>query len=187
MPGLPGANRNEALTSLGRSLELKPDFLRIYPTVVLAGSALETLFRKGEFRPMSLEEAVDLCAEMLWRCHRAAIPVIRLGLQATPELDSGNGVVAGPYHPAFGQLVRSRLWRRAMERGIKEGLGDRVAVCPRELSDALGHRRQNTGYVQSLCSGFYIESRGDVPRGHMLFGSELFSFMEMASYQGRSD
>ncbi len=186
MPGLPGADRAEALYSLDKALALQPDFLRIYPTVVLAGSGLETLFRLGEFTPLTLEQGVDLGAEMLWRCQQAGVPVIRMGLQATDGLEGETGVVAGPYHPAFGQMVRSRLWRRAFTRAIREGRTD-GAVCLADLSDALGQKKQNVEYLRRFSEKFSIMTREDVPRGHVCFGSGPISLMEMASYQGIQD
>ena len=79
------------------------DFLRIYPAVVLRGTALERAWRQGDFRPWTLVRSVRVGAGMLRRAHAAGVPVIRFGLQATPELHAG--VVAGPYHPAHGQLA----------------------------------------------------------------------------------
>lgn len=184
MPGLPGGNRVEALSSLQTALGLQPDFLRIYPTVVLAGSALEPLFQQGQFQPLSLEEAVAICAEMFWRCRRAEVPVIRLGLQPTRELDSLAGVVAGPYHPAFGQLVRSHLWRRALLRVMDETSARQVFVCPSELSDALGQHRHNLEYIRTRSGDFSISAQKSIPCGILHVGSESFSLMEMAAYQG---
>ena len=184
MPGLPGGDRAEALSSLQTALELQPDFLRIYPTVVLAGSALEPLFEGGQFQPLSLAAAVEICAEMLWRCRWAKVPVIRLGLQSTRELDSRAGVVAGPYHPAFGQLVLSHLWRRALQRVVKETAARKVFVCPSELSDALGQHRQNLEYIRTRSGDFSIFAQKGVSRGMLHVGSESFFLMEMAAYQG---
>ena len=182
MPGLPGGDRAEALWSLQTALGLQPDFLRIYPTVVLAGSALETLFDRGQFEPLSLDEAVGICAEMLWRCRQAAVPVIRLGLQPTRELDGPAGVVAGPYHPAFGQLVCSHLWRRALLRVVEETSEQVVFVCSSELSDALGQRRQNLEFIRTRRGDFAISGQKDIPRGTLHVGSESFSLMELAAY-----
>ncbi|BCA80026.1 radical SAM protein [Desulfuromonas sp. AOP6] len=182
MPGLPGGDRTEALSSLGAALALKPDFLRIYPTVVLAGSALEPLFQRGQFQPLSLEEAVEICAAMLWRCWQVEVPVIRLGLQPTRELDSSTGVIAGPYHPAFGQLVRSRLWRRALLRVLEITSACQVLVCSSELSDALGQHRQNLEYIRTRTGDFAISAQKGISRGTLHVGSESFSLMEMASY-----
>lgn len=184
MPGLPGGDRAEAVASLASALALAPDFLRIYPTVVLRGSALEDLFRAGGYRPLSLEEAVEWCAELWWRCRRAEMPVIRLGLQGTAELDGGEGWVAGPYHPAFGQLVRSRLWLRALERWFGQGGSRRIELHPADLSDALGHRRGNVYVLQPRFGPFALNVRQDIRRESFCSGGRELSLMELAAYPG---
>lgn len=184
MPGLPGGDRQEAISSLESALALAPDFLRIYPTVVVRGTPLEDAWRDGSYRPLEIEAAVDWCAEMLWRCRRADIPVIRLGLQGTPELDSGEALVAGPYHPAFGQLVRSRLWLRALERGAATAGEIRAGVHPADLSDALGHKRGNQVELRRRFVDFTIVSNPGLLRERFTLGEQNFSLMELASYEG---
>jgi len=144
MPGLPGGDGEEAMLSLRRGIELNPSFLRIYPTVVIEGTALAELWRDGDFTPWSIEQALEVCADMLLLCHEHALPIIRLGLQYDRQL--AENLLAGPYHPAFGQLVRSRLWRRALSHAVKHG--NRFAVNPSDLSDALGHRCENREWLK---------------------------------------
>jgi len=184
MPGLPGGDRREAIESLAAALALRPDFIRIYPTVVLLGTALAQLYVSGTYRPFGLEQAVACCAEMLWRCEKAEIPVIRMGLQATPELDSAQLLVAGPYHPAFGQLVRSRLWLRALIRGRQLTGAFRAAVHPSDMSDALGHRRSNLLEMLRRFDFFSLESQPALPRGMLSLGGELFSRRTLCAYEG---
>lgn len=187
MPGLPGGSRSEALDSLERALALRPDFLRIYPALVLHGTALEEDFHAGAYRPLNLEEAVELCAEMLWRCRRNAVPVIRMGLQGTPELETGQARVAGPWHPAFGQLVRSRLWLRGLERGSAAAGSRRAEVHPSDFSDARGHGRCNVEYLRKRFGEFTISSNHLIPREHMAFGGRCFALTELSGYEGQNN
>ncbi len=182
MPGLPGAGPREGIESLARALDLGPDFLRIYPAVVLKGTDLEKLWRAGSFRPLELEEAVEICAEMLWRCQRAGVQVIRTGLQATAELDRGEAIAAGPYHPAFGQLVRSRLWRRALRRATLLGEGQ-LAVHPADFSDAIGHGRSNLLGLDSEFGSFIITRAEQVPRGTLRCGERCIAIFDLACYE----
>lgn len=144
MPGLPGGDGEEAMLSLQQAVALRPSFLRIYPTVVVAGTDLAELWRRGAFQPWMLEQAIDICADMLLFCRTHGVPIIRLGLQCDPQLEEN--VFAGPYHPAFGQLVRSRLWRRALSHAGKHG--NIFTVNPSDLSDALGHRGENRDWLK---------------------------------------
>lgn len=182
MPGLPGGSFDEARYSLFRALELCPDFLRIYPTVVLEGTALEQAFRKGVYAPLSLEDAVELCAELFWHCHVSGVPVIRLGLQSTVDLDSGSAIVDGPYHPAFGQLVRSRLWRRALEAAVAESTVHQVRVAFADLSDVLGHRRANLDYLRRRFDALEIVADDHVSRQSFVLDGQNCDMMSKACY-----
>jgi len=182
MPGLPGGDRNEAIRSLEAALALAPDFIRLYPTVVPQGTLLAEWYDSGNYRPLALDEAVDWCAEMLWRCRRAGMPVARLGLQSTAALDSGSVLVAGPYHPAFGQLVRSRLWWSALSRWTQLTGETRVEVAAADLSDALGHRRCNLDQLCRDFGQFSIVRRTDLARESLALGSERFTLQELATY-----
>lgn len=180
MPGLPGSDAAEALRSLRRALTLEPAFLRIYPLVVVAGTALAELWRSGAFIPWSLELAVDVCADMLHLCHQAALPVIRLGLQSDPQLEKN--FLAGPYHPAFGQLVRSRLWRRALLHAGKPG--GQLTVNPHDLSDALGYRRENLAWLQRAGTAICLATDKAVERGCLSLSGQQRPYLELSAQGG---
>jgi histone acetyltransferase (RNA polymerase elongator complex component) len=107
MPGLPGDTPGKALESLHVLLELKPDFLRIYPTLVIAGTELEKLYEDGSYQPMTLVDAVNLCKVMLHEAAVSGVPVIRMGcsrLQCRTPNHCHQAV-----SPAFRQLVEVEL------------------------------------------------------------------------------
>jgi histone acetyltransferase (RNA polymerase elongator complex component) len=181
MPGLPGGSRQETLASLGQALKLKPAFMRIYPAVVLRDTALALQYKSGLFSPLTLDEAVDLCAEMLWHCQRLSVPVIRIGLQASEGLDRGDVVLAGPYHPAFGQLVRSRLWLRAL-LGLAR-TGTMTALVHRaDLADALGNKRNNILCLQQKYSHFTVRAVPGVDRQSLSSDLGIRSLHELSAY-----
>ena len=145
MTGLPGESRGSALTSAQRLAALGPDGVRIYPTVILRGTALEELWKHGEYEEHTVEEAVDCCADILPVFEAAGIPVIRLGLNPTEEL-SGGAVAGGAYHPALGELVKSRIWLRRMRAALgsmEEKVDIILYVPPAALSQAIGQKRGN--------------------------------------------
>jgi histone acetyltransferase (RNA polymerase elongator complex component) len=156
MPGLPGDSEETSLASLERVLRLKPDFLRIYPTVVVEGTELAARYRAGSYAPLTLERAVSLCARMLLAARRAAVPVIRMGLQATPKLDAPGVLLAGPYHPAFGQLVSSELCCQLMTRllsGVNRGSRVSFVCASGRTSDLVGQGRRN---LERLAARFEV-------------------------------
>ncbi|MDH4099109.1 MAG: radical SAM protein [Nitrospirota bacterium] len=143
MPGLPGDTADTFLESVRKVISLVPDMARIYPAVVLRNTEMETWYRAGSYQPLPLSDAVDLCAEALLMFRKAGIPVIRLGLQSTPDLKQS--FVAGPYHPAFRQLVESAIARRmlAVAHTVSPDTGMPFLVHPRYLSTAQGQKKDN--------------------------------------------
>jgi len=87
-------------------VELRPDFVRIYPTVVVKDTPLEKMYLNALYRPWPLNEMVKMCREMVSLFNAENIPIIRLGLQHTETLEQD--IVAGPYHPSFRELVKGR-------------------------------------------------------------------------------
>jgi histone acetyltransferase (RNA polymerase elongator complex component) len=147
MPGLPGDSADSFMKTIGMVIELKPDFVRIYPSLVIKDTPLEDLYTSGRYMPLSFDNAVTLCREALERFELAGIDVIRIGLQPTEELEKPGTIIAGPYHPAFRQLVESSILLDAMRSLLmnrKERTDTAVfQVNPKNLSAAIGRRRSN--------------------------------------------
>ena len=144
MAGLPGDDETRLMETGRRIAELAPDFIRIYPTVVLAGSPLEKWYREGMYQPLALDAAVDLVQRLYGLFRAQSIPVIRMGLQATDDLGASGAVLAGPWHPAFGHLVLCAVFltaaRRALSEGGCRGLELVLKVHPRSVSRMRGMR-----------------------------------------------
>ena len=142
MPGLPSDTPASSLASLEEVISAGADFLRIYPTVVLQGTELARRYAAGEFIPLPLDRGVTLCKLLLQRAMQAGIPVIRIGLQAETGLDA-ESVLAGCWHPALGQLVRSQLYADLVRRYVSPGRRATVSCHPARLSDVVGVQRGN--------------------------------------------
>jgi histone acetyltransferase (RNA polymerase elongator complex component) len=147
MPGLPCDTSRKAISSLSRVLELGPGFLRIYPAVVIKGTPLARRYAEGAYRPFSLRAAVTLCKVMLHRALMAEVPVVRMGLQPTVELESEGTIIAGPFHPAFRQLVEAELFFDLLSKLVEERIPDNsevtVRCAPSRVSDVVGQGRAN--------------------------------------------
>jgi histone acetyltransferase (RNA polymerase elongator complex component) len=142
MVGLPGDTPASAMAGARRLTGMNPDFVRIYPTLVLKGSALARWFDQGRYEPLDLEAAVAQVADLYRIFSRHDIPVVRMGLQATTELSPGADLLAGPFHPSFGELVQSILWQEAVSSHlVQHDLQDAeilLEVHPRRLSQLKG-------------------------------------------------
>jgi len=109
MTGLPGDEDGAAALMTAEKLAaLQPDGVRIYPTVIVRDTALYDLWMSGDYREHTVEAAVEICAQIVPIFEAAGIPVIRLGLNPTEELSNGDAA-GGAYHPALGELVKSRM------------------------------------------------------------------------------
>ena len=150
MTGLPGSGEARDIQTARSIAALHPDGVRIYPTVIIRDTPLEDLWRAGKYREHTVEDAVRVCAHILPIFDAAGIPVIRLGLNPSDEL-SGGAAVAGAYHPALGELVRSRLWRDKAETvlsGVEPGEDVVLGVSQNRVSVMTGQHRANLSYLQ---------------------------------------
>jgi histone acetyltransferase (RNA polymerase elongator complex component) len=158
MPGLPGDSLESILETGRRVAELKPEFVRIYPTVVVKNTVLEKWYRQGRFTPLSLADAIEVTKRLYLFLEAQGISVIRMGLHAAGTLVDSSAVVAGPFHPAFGHLVHSAIFLdiAADEIESKQGPSKRVAlkVRPRDVSKAIGLKRDN---IKRLVQRFHLE------------------------------
>ena len=157
MTGLPGATKESDLSTAEKLAALKPDGVRIYPTVIVRDTALYDLWQAGKYQEHTVEAAVETCARLLPVFEDAGIPVIRLGLNPTEELSAG-AAVAGAYHPALGELVQSRLMLNEARRVLAEvppHSAVTLAVARGKISQMTGQHRQN---VAALCREFGLRS-----------------------------
>ena len=156
MTGLPGDTEEKSLETARRLIALEPDGVRIYPTVIVRDTELYEMWRAGSYREHSVEDAVSLCAKLLPLFEEAGIPVIRLGLNPTEEL-SGGAAAAGAYHPALGELVKSRILYEKARRLLREsGVSGRavLGVAPEKVSQMVGQHREN---LRRLCAELGLE------------------------------
>lgn len=150
MVGMYGSDIHKDIKTAEQVRELMPDCVRIYPTVVLKDTELERLYKSGRYQPYTIEEAVEVCADILTLMRRNNIKVIRMGLHATEDLTKEAELVAGPFHPAFGELTESRIRRRRIEKEIlADNIRERelvISVPPGEVSKVIGHKKCNSRY-----------------------------------------
>lgn len=165
MIGLPNQDAISALDTARQVAAHRPDFVRIYPTVVLKDSPLETWFRNGKFEPLTLEAAVNQAKNIYALFHRRQIPVIRMGLQASEDLHLDKALVAGPYHPAFGHLVHSE---RFFDKAVAElenkspPLSDiTILVHPNSIPKMRGHKNSNMKRLQTKFKFQSVQVIGD--------------------------
>jgi len=158
MMGLPGQNEKSVFDTAKQAAALLPDFVRIYPTIVFNHSLLASWYRKGKYQPLSLKEAVYQAKNIYLFFRQWGIPVIRMGLQSSPELADKNIALAGPYHPAFGHLVFSAIFFDLMHAFLlkkpPENRQVKIAGNPRCISQVRGIRNEN---IRKLKNHFELD------------------------------
>ncbi len=145
MLGLPGDTAQKSMKTARDIVSLHPKTARIYPTIVIRDSALALMYEKGAYEPLTLDDAVELCADVYTLFCKNDIEVLRMGLMASDEICEGGKIVSGPFHPSFGELVHSRIFLNNMREMIR-GCGKKEAcfcVNPRDLSKAIGNKKKN--------------------------------------------
>lgn len=155
MVGLPGDSYGRDIETVQATIKLAPQMVRIYPTLVIAGTELDRRWAEGKYQALTLEEAVRICKDMLLYFSAASIPVIRMGLYPGEELRSAGVVKAGPFHPAFRELVEQDIFRDQCEMAIRiylERYANENCLClyvqERDLSKMLGKSRSNLHYLR---------------------------------------
>jgi histone acetyltransferase (RNA polymerase elongator complex component) len=149
--GLPGDTRTTLRRTVEQVIALQPDFIRIYPLLIVENSELADQYSRGEYTPLSLDKAVVLASWMKERFDSAGIRVVRMGLQAGPELESS--LLAGPWHPAFGELVASRLMLRQTRKLLAQVPSEgpiQVCINQRDQSVFRGMKSANVKRLQQL-------------------------------------
>jgi histone acetyltransferase (RNA polymerase elongator complex component) len=154
MAGLPGDNRDRFFYSVDEVIRLRPDMVRIHPTLVFTGTALANSYERGDYHPLSMNEAVDLCGHALRRFERAGIPVIRIGLQPESDMERPGTILGGPYHPAFRSLVEGKLFFEMASRllaSMPENLRQaNFYVSPKDISFFRGLNNGNMERLNAL-------------------------------------
>ena len=151
MVGLPESSRADEINTAKELIKLKPKMVRIYPVLVIHNTKLEKDYLEGKYKPLTVVQAVETCKEIVPIFREKGIDIIRIGLQNTDEITDpsvkGSEVVAGPYHPAFRQLVEANLWYDDILKRIKEMNTKvkrvKIIINPKDVNNVVGHKREN--------------------------------------------
>ena len=151
MVGLPDSSEKDDIQTAKDLIKLKPKMVRIYPVLVIKGTELEREYQNKEFIPLTVSQAVERSKEILKLFAKKKIQVIRIGLQNTETIadptSKESEVVAGPYHPAFGQLVEDSIWYDKIVKEIKKINANVVRVeiqtNTKNINNVVGHKKEN--------------------------------------------
>lgn len=158
MVGLPESTTVDEINTAKQLIKLKPKMVRIYPVLVIKNTKLEKDYNDGKYKPLTVTQAVEVCKELVKLFVKKYIEVIRIGLQPTDTItnpeDEKSEVVAGPFHPAFRQLVESGMWYDVIVEKIKQ-LNTKVkevvvTVNPADVNNVIGQRKDNINNLRDV-------------------------------------
>ena len=144
MPGLPGSNFQKDLESLKLLFSdprFRPDMMKIYPCLVMEGTALFEWWKRGEYKPLETEDAVELIAQV----KEFVPPWVRI-MRVNREF---------PIHLIKAGVRSGNLRELALKRLQERGKRCRCIRC-REV----GHRMLkekvvvNAGGIQTICTQY---------------------------------
>lgn len=172
MPGLPGDSEEKLHSTITEVINLQPDMVRLYPALVIKGTELARWYDEGRYRPLTLEKAVKICMESCMRLEAEEIPVIRIGLMSSPSLLEKGQIVAGPWHPAFGFLVRSGIHKKSIEPDLPrpgEASEIKIRAPKREIPLLRGYKNLGLEWIErktgAKVSGIEIDD--SIPLGRV--------------------
>ncbi|NLG89143.1 MAG: radical SAM protein [Clostridiaceae bacterium] len=180
MIGLPADTLEKSIKTTKMLIAEKPDMARIYPTLVIRGTELAAEYAAGRYRPLTVSEAVSWCEKIIPLFEDAGVKILRIGLQGSDEIREGGEVLAGPVHPAFGELVYSRIWLNRItdeiER-VKEAETKNIVihVPQNSVSAVIGQKRENIGILKERYGFLSVHVKGDL-KGDMKERNLLIEF-----------
>ncbi len=151
MIGLPESTRIDEINTAKKLIKLRPKMIRIYPVLVVKNTKLEQDLKEGRYEALSVIQAVEICKQLVRMFDNKKIDIIGIDLQNTEEISNSieekNEIVAGPYHPAFRQLVETSMWYDAVLEKIKK-LNVKVKqveviVNPNDANQVIGYKNEN--------------------------------------------
>jgi histone acetyltransferase (RNA polymerase elongator complex component) len=162
MIGLPGDTLEKSIYTAREFIRLGATFARIYPTLVIRDTELETLFLAGKYDPLSVENAVAWAKEIVPVFETSAVKIIRLGLHPSEGLLQGLNLVTGPFHVSFAELVHTEIWNALLkpliltspEKNLSfpaENIS--IAVAPGQINAAVGYHGKNRDMLKQRFTG----------------------------------
>lgn len=177
MVSMYGSTEEDDLKTADLIIGLQPDFVRIYPTVVLEDTMLYDLYQSGDYQTKSLEDTVHLTAKIYRKFLEANIPVIRVGLMASDEINSQK--IIGAYHEAFGELVQNEVYFQLIAEclsGIETAGKTLLIYCSqKDISKVSGHQKRNVIRFKEQYHFQNIKLISDSSKEAFLFSVEVQS------------
>lgn len=147
MIGLPGEDRKSFQKSVDKMISLKPDMVRIYPTVIFQGTELAQLYKIGQYKSLTLERGVEMAAEAVNKIRKNQIEILRVGLHSVRE---ENKILGGCYHPQFRYMVESQIILNRMKKMFSNKFPKKIKILlsPKKHNYFVGYKKENLIFLK---------------------------------------
>lgn len=168
MPGLPGDTFEKDIETVKKSIKMKPDICRIYPSLVIKDTPMADMYERGQYKPYSLEEAVDISKELYKLYKDANVNIIRIGLQPTESITWGKDIIDGPFHPSFRELVEGSLICDKIKSAINENEDIIIEINSKDLSKLYANKKVYFNNLKNNHKGkILVATKDKIDRGNV--------------------
>lgn len=176
MIGLPESTFESDLLTAERALEMKPDVARIYPTLVIKGTKMEEMFKNGEYKVLSIEEAVERTRKIYSLLESRGVNVIRVGLQPSEDLREEGVVLGGPFHPAFRELVETEIYYNFFSSIAEREKRLDIRANEKNISKLVGIKKANRARLKEY---FNIKIDDSVGKDEVIVNDRAYSRLDI--------
>ena len=152
--GLPDSTRIDELNTAKELAKLRPNRVRIYPMIVMKNTDLEEEYKNENYEPLTLNQAIERCKEVIYEFNRKHIKNISIVKQNELNESEETEIIAGPYHKEFGQLVTDSIWYDSIVDKIKKFNVKvkkvKIEVNPKELPNIIGYEEENANKLREF-------------------------------------
>ncbi|WP_294704386.1 radical SAM protein [uncultured Fusobacterium sp.] len=176
MVGLPKSTFDSDYETAKKVLEMKPDMVRIYPTLVIKNTKMEQMFYQKEYSPLSLEEAIERTKKIMALLESNGINIIRVGLQPSEDLREDGVVLGGPFHPAFRELVETEIYHNFFKKIIEKEKELNIIANEKSISKLVGIKKANKLRLKEY---FNIKIDNSIEQENLIVNGKKYSRLDV--------
>lgn len=171
MPGLPKSTPEKDIKSAIDSIKMEPEIVRIYPSLVIKDTPMEIMYKRGDYSPYTLDTAVEVSKKIYNMFNEKGINVIRIGLQPTETINEGGDIIAGPFHPAFRELVESSLILDKIKENVVGKTFD-LLINSKDISKLYANKKVYFNKLEEDGYSANVKITDEVKRGTIIIKDE---------------
>ena len=176
MIGLPKSTTQSDYETVVKALEMKPEMVRIYPTLVIKGTKMADMYRDGEYHALSIEEAIERTRKIYALLEINGVNIIRVGLQPSEDLREEGTVLGGPFHPAFRELVETEIYFDFFKEIVEKEKKLDILANEKSVSRYVGIKKANRLRLKEY---FNITIDNSIDRDDIVVNGKKYSRLDV--------